>query len=170
MRATIVGFYWLSNTGLVIYRFRRKIRRGSLSFVSPGASTGNFQLFLHYVLLFVWLECGFVCTLKLRYVYSKNLGTLWEDLGKEMEGEDEIEIGEVDCSTDKSVCDKVHIHSYPTFKLFYNGEEILNYQGDDLLLISIFFVVFCLVVCLLVICDSLRLTTNVTCFLRAFSF
>ncbi|KAG6394836.1 hypothetical protein SASPL_145426 [Salvia splendens] len=60
--------------------------------------------------------------------HCKNLGTLWEDLGKEMEGEDENEIGEVDCGTDKPVCSKVDIHSYPTFKLFYNGEEIAKYQ------------------------------------------
>ncbi|KAG8371361.1 hypothetical protein BUALT_Bualt13G0079700 [Buddleja alternifolia] len=61
--------------------------------------------------------------------HCKNLGTLWEDLGKEMEGEDEIEIGEVDCGTNKPVCAKVDIHSYPTFKLFYNGEEVAKYQG-----------------------------------------
>lgn len=61
--------------------------------------------------------------------YSKNLGTLWEDLGKAMEGEDEIEVGQVDCGTDKQLCSKVDIHSYPTFKLFYNGEEFAKYQG-----------------------------------------
>ncbi|KAL3718831.1 hypothetical protein ACJRO7_003872 [Eucalyptus globulus] len=61
--------------------------------------------------------------------HCKNLGSLWEDLGKEMEGEDEIEIGEVDCGTNKSVCSKVHIHSYPTFKVFYDGEEVAKYQG-----------------------------------------
>lgn len=48
-----------------------------------------------------------------------------------MEGEDEIEIGEVDCGTDKPVCSKVDIHSYPTFKLFYNGEEVAKYQGKN---------------------------------------
>ncbi|XP_073270326.1 protein disulfide-isomerase 5-1-like [Primulina huaijiensis] len=61
--------------------------------------------------------------------HCKNLGTLWEELGKEMEGADEIEIGEVDCGTNKSVCSKVDIHSYPTFKLFYNGEAVVKYQG-----------------------------------------
>ncbi|XP_057525924.1 protein disulfide-isomerase 5-1-like [Amaranthus tricolor] len=61
--------------------------------------------------------------------HCKNLGSLWEDLGKAMEGEDEIEIGQVDCSTSKTVCSKVDIHSYPTFKLFYNGEEVAKYQG-----------------------------------------
>ena len=58
------------------------------------------------------------------------MGTLWDDLGKAIEGEDEIEIGQVDCGTDKSVCSKVDIHSYPTFKLFYNGEEVVKYQGN----------------------------------------
>ncbi|KAK4741836.1 hypothetical protein SAY87_025424 [Trapa incisa] len=61
--------------------------------------------------------------------HCKNLGSLWEDIGNEMENEDEIEIGEVDCSTSKSVCTKVDIHSYPTFKLFYEGEEVAKYQG-----------------------------------------
>ncbi|MED6159768.1 Protein disulfide-isomerase like 2-2 [Stylosanthes scabra] len=62
--------------------------------------------------------------------HCKNLGTLWDDLGKAMEGTDEIEIGEVDCGTDKPVCSKVDIHSYPTFKLFYDGEEVARYRGS----------------------------------------
>lgn len=63
--------------------------------------------------------------------FSKNLGSLWEDLGKEIEGEDKIEIGEVDCATNKPACSKVDIHSYPTFKVFYDGEEVAKYQGND---------------------------------------
>ena len=73
---------------------------------------------------------------------SKNLGSLWEDLGKAMEGEDEIEIGEVDCSTSKPVCTKVDIHSYPTFKLFYDGEEVVKYQGNDSYFIYLLDIVF----------------------------
>lgn len=61
--------------------------------------------------------------------HCKKLGSLWEDMGKAMEGEDEIEIGQVDCSSSFPVCSKVDIHSYPTFKLFYNGEEVAKYQG-----------------------------------------
>ncbi|XP_058098657.1 protein disulfide-isomerase 5-1 [Magnolia sinica] len=61
--------------------------------------------------------------------YCKKLGSLWEDLGRAVEGEDEIEIGQVDCSTSKSVCTKVDIHSYPTFKVFYDGEEFAKYKG-----------------------------------------
>lgn len=64
-------------------------------------------------------------------VSSKNIGTLWEDLGKAMEGEDEIETGQVDCGTNKEVRSKVDIHSYPTFKLFYNGEEAAKYKGTS---------------------------------------
>ncbi|KAL5716715.1 Protein disulfide-isomerase like 2-2 [Ranunculus cassubicifolius] len=61
--------------------------------------------------------------------HCKNLGSLWDDLGKAMEGEDEIEIGQVDCGTDKPVCNKVDIHSYPTFKVFYDGEQVAKYKG-----------------------------------------
>ncbi|GAA0167404.1 chaperone [Lithospermum erythrorhizon] len=61
--------------------------------------------------------------------HCNNLGTLWDDLGKAMEGEDEIEIGDVDCGTHKSLCSKLDIHSYPTFKLFYNGEQVVKYLG-----------------------------------------
>ncbi|KAI0531251.1 hypothetical protein KFK09_000804 [Dendrobium nobile] len=61
--------------------------------------------------------------------YCNKLGTLWEDLGKAVEAEDEIEVGEVDCSLNKAVCTKVDIHSYPTFKIFYDGEEFAKYQG-----------------------------------------
>jgi len=61
--------------------------------------------------------------------HCKNLGTLWEDLGKVIEGEDEIEIGQVDCGVSKPVCSKVDIHSYPTFKVFYEGEEVAKYKG-----------------------------------------
>ncbi|KAL6199996.1 hypothetical protein ACLB2K_029778 [Fragaria x ananassa] len=33
--------------------------------------------------------------------HCKKLGSLWEDFGKAVESEDEIEVGEVDCSTSK---------------------------------------------------------------------
>lgn len=71
-----------------------------------------------------------ICNVIIILVVSKNLGTLWDDLGKAMENEDEIEIGEVDCGTDKPVCTKADIHSYPTFKVFYDGEEVARYRGN----------------------------------------
>ncbi|KAJ0729232.1 putative Thioredoxin domain-containing protein [Helianthus annuus] len=67
--------------------------------------------------------------------HCKNLGSLWEELGKTMEGEDEIEVGEVDCGTNKPLCSKVKIGSYPSFKVFYNGEEVARYRGTVLTLI-----------------------------------
>ncbi|KAK3036841.1 hypothetical protein RJ639_031319, partial [Escallonia herrerae] len=70
-----------------------------------------------------------VITLTADTFTDKNLGSLWDDMGKAVEGEDEIEIGQVDCGADKPLCSKVDIHSYPTFKLFYNGEEVARYQG-----------------------------------------
>ncbi|OMO79098.1 hypothetical protein COLO4_24546 [Corchorus olitorius] len=72
-----------------------------------------------------------LCPVKEKDTACKNLGTLWDDLGKAMEGEDEIEIGEVDCGVSKPVCTKVDIHSYPTFKLFYDGEEVAKYQEKN---------------------------------------
>ncbi|KAI3736542.1 hypothetical protein L2E82_26383 [Cichorium intybus] len=63
---------------------------------------------------------------------SKNLGSLWDDLGKTIEGEDEIEVGEVDCGTNKPLCSKVKIGSYPSFKLFYNGEEVADIEFKDM--------------------------------------
>ncbi|XLU27008.1 hypothetical protein S245_063074, partial [Arachis hypogaea] len=39
-----------------------------------------------------------VCQVLSSLVQALNLGTLWDDLGKAIEGTDEIEIGEVDCS------------------------------------------------------------------------
>ncbi|KAJ9540390.1 hypothetical protein OSB04_026896 [Centaurea solstitialis] len=61
--------------------------------------------------------------------HCKGLGSVWEDLGKTMEQEDAIEVGEVDCGTNKPLCSNVKIGSYPTFKLFYNGEEVARYRG-----------------------------------------
>uniref|UniRef100_A0A7N0R8L1 Thioredoxin domain-containing protein n=1 Tax=Kalanchoe fedtschenkoi TaxID=63787 RepID=A0A7N0R8L1_KALFE len=61
--------------------------------------------------------------------HCKSLGTLWEDVGKAMEGDDQVEIGEVDCGAERSVCTKADIHSYPTFKVFYDGEAVAKYQG-----------------------------------------
>ncbi|XVF19496.1 hypothetical protein REPUB_Repub11eG0115500 [Reevesia pubescens] len=65
-----------------------------------------------------------------RCKHCKDLRTLWDDLGKAMEGEDQIEIGEVDCGVSNHVCTKLYIDSYPTFKLFYDGEEVAEYQGN----------------------------------------
>jgi len=61
--------------------------------------------------------------------HCKNLAPTWEQLGKALEGEAGVEVGTVDCTTSKATCTKADIRSYPSLKVFYNGEEVKKYQG-----------------------------------------
>lgn len=115
-----------------LFRWRKRTLYGLCNSVFLGVSIGNYDY-----LFWIWEKAIFqallsctICLLIITLGVSKNLGSLWEDLGKMMEGEDEIEIGQVDCGVSKSVCTKVDIHSYPTFKVFYDGEEVAKYQGN----------------------------------------
>lgn len=83
-----------------------------------------------------------------------------------MEGEDEIEIGEVDCATNKPVCSKVDIHSYPTFKLFYNGEEVTKYQGKGFSVATLCLIFFSLFIYLFFLLTTFGLASY--CFITNF--
>ncbi|CAK9223704.1 unnamed protein product [Sphagnum jensenii] len=61
--------------------------------------------------------------------HCKRLAPTWEELGKALEGENAVEVATVDCTTNKATCGKADIHSYPTLKLFLNGEEYKTYSG-----------------------------------------
>ncbi|KAG0576486.1 hypothetical protein KC19_5G083900 [Ceratodon purpureus] len=61
--------------------------------------------------------------------HCKNMAPTWEQLGKALEGEAGVEVGSVDCTTSKATCTKAEIRSYPTLKVFYNGQEVKSYQG-----------------------------------------
>lgn len=61
--------------------------------------------------------------------HCRNMAPAWEELGKALEGESGIEIATVDCTTDKATCSKADIRSYPSLKVFWNGEEVKKYQG-----------------------------------------
>jgi protein disulfide-isomerase-like protein len=61
--------------------------------------------------------------------HCKRLAPTWEELGKALEGEDGVEVATVDCTTNKATCGKADIRSYPTLKLFLNGEEYKKYSG-----------------------------------------
>lgn len=61
--------------------------------------------------------------------HCKNMAPAWEQLGKAVADESGIEIASVDCTTSKATCTKADIRSYPTLKVFYNGEEVKKYQG-----------------------------------------
>eukprot|EP00252_Welwitschia_mirabilis_P006451 TRINITY_DN17333_c0_g1_i2.p1 TRINITY_DN17333_c0_g1~~TRINITY_DN17333_c0_g1_i2.p1 ORF type:complete len:124 (-),score=24.28 TRINITY_DN17333_c0_g1_i2:214-585(-) len=63
--------------------------------------------------------------------HCKNINSLWEELGRAVEGEDAVEIAQVDCSKSKPICTKIDIHAYPTFKLFYDGEEHEKYTDES---------------------------------------
>ncbi|KAG6549249.1 hypothetical protein Mapa_009235 [Marchantia paleacea] len=61
--------------------------------------------------------------------HCKRLAPTWEQLGAALEGEDGVEVAHVDCTTSKDTCSKADIRSYPTLKLYYNGEEYKKYSG-----------------------------------------
>lgn len=61
--------------------------------------------------------------------HCRNMAPAWEELGKAVEGESGIEIATVDCTTSKATCTKADVRSYPSLKVFYNGEEVKKYQG-----------------------------------------
>lgn len=69
----------------------------------------------------------------MRLVYSKRLAPTWDDLGQALESQTGVEVAHVDCTTSKATCTNHEIRSYPTLKLFYNGEEVKKYSGEQLL-------------------------------------
>ncbi|KAH6558410.1 hypothetical protein KP509_1Z065400 [Ceratopteris richardii] len=61
--------------------------------------------------------------------YCSSAQVVWEELGKTLDIEDSVEIGHVDCTSSKDTCSKIGIRSYPTVKLFYDGDEYKKYTG-----------------------------------------
>ncbi|KAL2630715.1 hypothetical protein R1flu_015401 [Riccia fluitans] len=61
--------------------------------------------------------------------HCTRLAPTWKELGAALEGEDGIEVAHVDCTTNKETCSKADVRSYPTLKVFYNGEEYKKYSG-----------------------------------------
>ena len=58
--------------------------------------------------------------------HCKAMASAWAALGKEMIGE--LNIGEVDCETEKRLCKDIKIKGYPTILYFQNGERV-EYDG-----------------------------------------
>lgn len=61
--------------------------------------------------------------------HCRTLAPTWEKLGTALADESGIEVASVDCTTSKATCTKADIRSYPSLKIFYNGEEVKKYQG-----------------------------------------
>lgn len=58
--------------------------------------------------------------------HCQSLAPIWIQLAKEMEGK--LNIGEVNCDVEKSLCKNAKIHGYPTMAFFSGGERV-DYDG-----------------------------------------
>ena len=61
--------------------------------------------------------------------HCKKMAPTWVDLAKDMAGDDNVVIAEVDCTVDQSVCTDYGVRGYPTLKSFKGGVEIEKYAG-----------------------------------------
>jgi len=63
--------------------------------------------------------------------HCKRLYPTWENLGKEFDDNDNLEIGKVDCTKETELCSNQDITGYPTLKIFKKGEtEGKKFKGS----------------------------------------
>jgi len=55
--------------------------------------------------------------------HCKKMAPDWEKLGKAFADSDQVVIGEVDCTVDKSVCSEQGVRGYPTIFSFMAGDK-----------------------------------------------
>eukprot|EP00050_Salpingoeca_kvevrii_P018590 m.76079 g.76079 ORF g.76079 m.76079 type:complete len:201 (-) comp8103_c1_seq1:259-861(-) len=63
--------------------------------------------------------------------HCKAMKPAWDDLGAEFASSSSVLIGDVDCTVERSVCEKFGVSGYPTIKYFTaeTGEEGAKYEG-----------------------------------------
>ncbi|RIB02001.1 thioredoxin-like protein [Gigaspora rosea] len=60
--------------------------------------------------------------------HCKNLAPTWEELSRKLQNK--VNVGEVDCTTEKDICSKFNIQGYPTLKLIKGADDITDYKGS----------------------------------------
>lgn len=59
--------------------------------------------------------------------HCQKLAPIWEDLANAMKGV--VKVGQVDCTVDKALCDKLAVKGYPTLKIMKDGKAV-EYTGE----------------------------------------
>lgn len=63
--------------------------------------------------------------------HCQRLAPIWEKLADQaVASEWPVKIAEVDCTTNKEICEKVKVRSFPNLLLINNGQLLGKYQGD----------------------------------------
>ena len=61
--------------------------------------------------------------------HCKKLAPTWSELADELKHNEQVSIGQVDCTQAQDLCKKLEVTGYPTLKSFYNGDSHAQFRG-----------------------------------------